>query len=258
LELAAPYLLGVLLGDGCMRNGTTMLSTSDHEILTSVAAALPAGVSIRHSGRWDYVLVLAGGQGHGQGGGFGGRGNPLTGMLRSLGVYGALSKDKFVPEVYLFNSAAVRLAVLQGLLDTDGGIAATQGAIEFSSTSPHLTSAVEYLVASFGGKPFTTLRTTRFKDKNGEKKDGAESSRIRIRLPQVVPFRLTRKVERLVRPVSTCDERVLWAMDEAGVADCTAIEVDGPSHTVLVGQGVVAHDSTIPFERSAELGTQLA
>lgn len=250
------YLLGVLLGDGCLRNGV-MLSTADQEIVEAVATVLPNGVKVRRAGKYDYALVVAGGQGHGQGGGPNSLGNPLTRLLRGLGVYGALSGDKFVPEIYLFNTAAVRLAVLQGLLDTDGGIAPTQGAIEFSSTSPYLTSAVEYLVASFGGKSFTTLRTTRFTDKNGEKKNGAESSRIRIRLPQVVPFRLSRKIERLVRPVSTCDERVLWLMEEAGIADCTAIEVDGASHTFLVDKGVVAHDCTIPLDRSDVPGTQL-
>lgn len=252
-----PYLLGVLLGDGCLRNGCTFLSTSDHEIVESVAAALPNGVEIRHLGRYDYGLVVSGGKGHGQGGGFAGRGNPLTNLLRGLGVHGALSADKFVPERYLFNLPAVRLAILQGLLDTDGGIAPTQGAIEFSSTSPYLASAIEYLVASFGGKSVTSRRITRFTDKYGQKKDGAESFRIRIRLPQVVPFRLGRKVERLVRPVSTCDERVLWSMEEAGTADCTAIEVDSASHTFLVDKGVVAHDCTIPLDRSDVPGSQL-
>jgi hypothetical protein len=170
-----PYLLGVLLGDGCLRNGTTSISTSDHEIVDAVAAALPSDVEVRYLGRYDYGLVVAGGKAHGQGGGFAGRGNPLTNLLRGLGVHGLLSRDKFVPEQYLFNSPAVRLAVMQGLLDTDGGVAPTQGAIEFSSTSPYLTSAVEYLVASFGGKSATHKRITRFTDKHGQMRVGAES-----------------------------------------------------------------------------------
>jgi hypothetical protein len=181
----------------------------------------------------------------------------LTNLLRSLGVHGALSGGKFVPDKYLFNTPAVRLAVMQGLLDTDGGIAPTHGAIEFSSTSPYLTSAIEYLVASFGGKTFTEKRTTRFTDKDGQRRNGAESFRTRIRLPQVVPFRLSRKVERLVRPVSTCDERVLWAMEKVGSADCTAIEVDSASRTILIGCGVVAHDCTVPLNRSSVVDTQL-
>lgn len=252
-----PYLLGVLLGDGCLRNGGTHISTADQEIVEAVRSALPSGVGIRSMGRYDYAIVVLGGKGHGQGGGFAGRGNPLTNSLRSLGVHGALSGDKFVPDKYLFNTPAVRLAVMQGLLDTDGGIAPTHGAIEFSSTSPYLTSAIEYLVASFGGKTFTEKRITRFTDKHGQRKNGAESFRTRIRLPQVVPFRLSRKVERLVRPVSTCDERILWAMEEVGSADCTAIEVDSASRTILIGCGVVAHDCTVPLNRSNVLGAQL-
>lgn len=245
-----PYLLGVLLGDGCMRSGGTSISTADAEIIQAVERALPPGVTMRRAGKYDYFLVIAGGKGHGQGGGFGTRGNPLTLLLRELGVHGHLSGDKFVPALYLFNSATVRLAVLQGLMDTDGGVAPTQGTIEFSSTSPHLTAAVEFLVASFGGKSYTEKRVTRFTNKFGERRDGAESFRMRIRLPQVVPFRLTRKTERLVRPVSTCDERILWTISEAGIEACTSIEVDNLDHTVLIDRGVVTHDGSRSIDSS--------
>jgi hypothetical protein len=47
--------------------------------------------------------------------------NPVTGVARQLGLNGTRSTTKFLPELYLYNSHKVRLAVLQGLLDTDGG-----------------------------------------------------------------------------------------------------------------------------------------
>ena len=242
-----PYLLGVLLGDGCFRAGSTMISSADPEILESVALLLPHGLSVRHTSRYDYSLVLPGGRGHGHGGTRrSGRGNPLTFALVQLGLHGLLSHQKFVPEIYLFNSASVRLGTLQGLMDTDGGVAPTQGAMEFSTTSPYLASAVEFLVASFGGKCFVERRTTRFTNKFGERQDGMESFRLRIRIPQVTPFRLNRKVARLVRPVSTCDERVLWSIEGDGASACTSLAIDHPDHTFLVDRGIVVHDCTVP------------
>lgn len=251
-----PYLLGVLLGDGCFRKGGVMLSSADPEIIEAVTRALPFGIQLRRRNKYDHCLVLHGGKGHGHGGSItSGKGNPLTAAIRQLGLDNRLSHEKFVPENYLFNSASVRLAMLQGLMDTDGGVAPTQGAIEFSSTSPHLACAVEFLVASFGGKCFAEQRTTQFTNKFGERQDGMQSFRLRIRLPQVIPFRLSRKVARLVRPVSTCDERVLWSVEEAEPCASTAIEVDHPDHTVLIGRGLVAHDSTTP---TADLGQYTA
>lgn len=235
-----PYLLGLLLGDGCVRNGVR-ISSADAEIIDAVAEILPEGVGIRQERGYDYVLVLSGGKGHGQGGGFKDRGNPLTKSLRDLGVHGLLSGDKFVPSTYLNNAPDIRLAVLQGLMDTDGCISATHGAIEFSTTSPWLAGAVDYLACSFGGKVKITQRVTRFTDKNGERQDGARSFRVRLRLPQVAPFRLTRKLVRLVRPVSTCDDRVLWALESLGPTTCAGIVVDSLDQSFTLQHGIVAH-----------------
>lgn len=234
-----PYLLGVILGDGCLRNGVR-ISTADQEIVDAVAALLPPDLSMRQTSNYDYSLVLPGGKGHGRGG----RavdGHPLTQILRQYGLHGLLSGEKFVPDIYLHNSAKVRLALLQGLMDTDGSVANTYGTIEFSSTSPHLTAAVELLVASFGGKTATEGRVTQYTDKYGARKDGAPSFRVRIRLPQVVPFRLTRKIARLVNPISTCNERVLWTIQELGRSASTVIAVDSGDNTFVLKHGIVAH-----------------
>ena len=63
----------------------------------------------------------------------------MTGVARRLGLHGTRSTTKFVPELYLYNSAKVRLAVLQGLLDTDGGPVTQRDRtcrIQYTTTSP--------------------------------------------------------------------------------------------------------------------------
>src|SRR5207237_9854728 len=112
---------------------TPSFATADAELVGALAAAVPSVVP-QHKTSYDYVLQRAGG----------GRGrtpNPLTVALRDLHLAGTSSTTKFVPEVYLHNTPAVRLGVLQGLLDTDGGPVRQAGRscrIHYSTCSPQL------------------------------------------------------------------------------------------------------------------------
>ena len=111
-----PYALGLLLGDGCLTTSTTpSFSTEDPELALALEMNL-GGIEAVRKGSFDFVL-------RNRAGGRGGVivANPVTAVLRELGLAGTCSSTKFVPESYLHNAPEVRLAVLQGLLDTDGG-----------------------------------------------------------------------------------------------------------------------------------------
>src|SRR6202035_4195883 len=87
--------------------------------------------------------------------------NPVTGALRCLGLYGTRSTTKFVPDLYLYNSHKVRLAVLQGLLDTDGGPVTQRDRtcrVQYTTTSPQLRDDVIFLVRSLGGITYNRTR----------------------------------------------------------------------------------------------------
>src|SRR5262249_21147561 len=108
-----PYALGLLLGDGCISDKTTpSFSTSDAELVTSLGFALSdMNLQFRRKSEIDYVLSNP----------LAGRGglivrNPLSVALRELHLAGTVSSTKFIPEAYLYNSADVRIALLQGLL----------------------------------------------------------------------------------------------------------------------------------------------
>ena len=87
--------------------------------------------------------------------------NPVTHDPARAGPGRPRSSTKFVPGVYLDNSFAVRLAVLQGLLDTDGG-PVTQGGrtcrVQYTTTSARLRDDVVYLVRSLGGVAYARTR----------------------------------------------------------------------------------------------------
>ena len=193
-----PYALGLLLGDGCLTGSTTPELRHDRRRarLGTAGRGCPASRS-GPGGSPDYMLsqltspwqstVLVE--------------NPVTGVARRLGLHGTRSTTKFVPDLYLYNSANVRLALLQGLLDADGGPVAQRGRtcrVQYTTTSPRLRDDVIFLVRSLGGVAYTRVRPALGRTP-GLVKGRAVYHRhdayiIDIRLPEgIEPFRLTRK-----------------------------------------------------------------
>src|SRR4051794_8459462 len=144
-----PYAMGLLLGEGCRTaTPTPPFTTADPELAAALDDALD-GIELRPKGAYDYVLRHV----------HGGRGgvivsNPVTLALRKLELAGTYSHTKFIPEDYVQNTPDVRIAVLQGLLDSDGGPVTQPGRtcrIQYSTCSEELRDDVVYLVRSLGG-----------------------------------------------------------------------------------------------------------
>jgi phosphate starvation-inducible PhoH-like protein len=194
-----PYALGLLLGDGCLTGSTApSFTTADPELVSALETALP-GVKLRHRGRYDYFLnrIPAPGEVSGSVAVV----NPVTKILRELDLLGTRSVSKFVPDDYLYNSAEVRLAVLQGLLDSDGGPVTQKDRtcrVQYSTTSIVLRDDVISLVQSLGGVAYTRRRAavgrTPGRAKGREVQHRCDAHIVDISLPEgIEPFRLARK-----------------------------------------------------------------
>jgi phosphate starvation-inducible PhoH-like protein len=185
----------LLLGDGCITTSTTpTFATRDPELALALEMALP-DIELVRKGDVDYVLR------HVAPGRVMTLSNPVTAVLRELGLAGARSNTKFVPERYLHNAPAVRLATLQGLLDADGGpVTQTRRTcrIQYVTTSSRLRDDVVFLVRSLGGIAYVRTREA------AGRPPGWAGGRpvhhrndayvVDIRLPaHLEPFRLTRK-----------------------------------------------------------------
>jgi DNA polymerase I-like protein with 3'-5' exonuclease and polymerase domains len=174
-----PYLLGLLLGDGSFRGRSVMLTTADAELVEAARTALePLGLLVKPKDRYDYYVTGYGRRGAG-------RPSPLMAFLRGAGLLGLKSCQKFVPPAYLRGRSSDRLALLQGLMDTDGCL--TSRAAEFSTTSEHLADDVVALVRSLGG----TARKSPHQH--------GTAWRVYIRMRELSLFRLKRKAD-LYRP----------------------------------------------------------
>ena len=241
-----PYALGLLLGDGCITATTTpAFATNDPELVDALQARLP-GIEVRHRGGVDYVLR------HRDGGRGGLRvANPVTMTLRELGLAGTRSATKFVPDVYKHNSAWVRLWLLQGLLDTDGGPVTQAGRscrIQYCTTSPRLRDDVIWLVRSLGGVAYTRTR-------NAEgRKPGFANGRpvpynsdayvLEIRLPEgLTPFRLARKAAMYEQAGGGRPMRFVDRIEHVGRQETMCIQVAAEDSLYVTDDFLVTHNT---------------
>ncbi|AGL15099.1 PhoH family protein [Actinoplanes sp. N902-109] len=242
----SPYALGLLLGDGCLTTTTTpAFATADPELAQALETELP-GIELKRKTEVDYVLR------HTDGGRGGLRiANPVTVALRELGLAGTRSHTKFIPEVYRFNSKAVRLAVLQGLLDSDGGPVTQSGRscrIQYTTCSPTLRDDVVFLVRSLGGVAYWRCRPAAGRKPGLAKGRPVEYRQdafvLDIRLPQgVQPFRLARKQALHDTHGSGRPMRFIEAIEPVGQAETVCIQVAAEDSLYVTDDLIVTHNT---------------
>ncbi|WP_314172334.1 PhoH family protein [Streptomyces winkii] len=242
-----PYAMGLLLGDGCLTGSTTpSFSTADPELAQALETSLP-GVAVRHRTGPNYVLNRIK-----EPGDVVTLENPVTGVMRKLDLLGSRSNTKLVPDAYLQNSADVRLALLQGLLDSDGGpvVQADRTCrIQYTTTSILLRDDVVSLVQSLGGVAYTRRRAA----------EGRAPGRVRgrdvgyrhdahvvdIRLPEgIEPFRLARKRDKYLaaggggRPMRFIDN-----IEPAGREEAVCIQVAAEDSLYVTEDYLLTHNT---------------
>ena len=229
-----PYLLGALLGDGSFSSGTIRITTADSEVLESFRCLLPIGVVIgAFDGRYSYNIVDGRGRlGRARDGGY--PRSRARALIERLGLKGIGSPDKFIPDIYKFARPAERLALLQGLLDTDG-YAAKSGAASFHTTSPRLADDLKFLVQSLGGIAIHSVSA----DARGYR----DRHRLQIALPSgMLPFRLKRKLDRLKRRKHPL-HRTIVSVEHVGRKPVRCITVGSSDGLYLTDNFIVTHNS---------------
>jgi phosphate starvation-inducible protein PhoH and related proteins len=242
----APYALGLLLGDGCLTATTTpTFASADAELVEALASELP-GIELQRKSGVDYVLRHV--KGH--------RGgvivaNPVTVALRELGLAGTRSSTKFVPPPYLRNSSAVRHAVLQGLLDSDGGPVVQRGRscrIQYTTCSPRLRDDVVFLVRSLGGVAYWSARLAAGRRpgraRGRDVYHRSDAYVLDIRLPAgLEPFRLTRKRHLYRAHGSGRPMRFVESIEPAGEAETVCIQVAASDSLYVTEDFLVTHNT---------------
>ncbi|MFF1658142.1 helicase-related protein [Streptomyces sp. NPDC058255] len=221
-----PYLFGLLLGDGSFRHDLR-LSTIDDEIRDAVASAVAPDcrlVPVTGS-RCDYTIQSKERSG--------GARNPVIQALRDLDLWATTSHGKFIPEDFKNTSIKNRLALLQGLLDTDGTVHKDGLGISLCSASLRLAEDVAWLVRSLGGRARVLPKKAAF--------------HVSVALPaEYAPFRLSRKADRVCpRPKDNTFRRGIRAVEYVGRKPVQCISVAHPSHAYVTDNFTVTHNTMV-------------
>ena len=234
-----PWLLGAMIGNGCLLGGRTMVSTNDAETLYHIQKAVGSEMQVDFKGSYDYIIKA-----------IAGHKNTVMSSLRNLELYGCKSEEKFIPHQYLNASKENRMELLRGLLDTDGWVEKF-GSVRFSTSSSKLSTDIQLLVRSLGGLctisdkiPYYVYR--------GERKQGQNHYICNIRMPEPEKlFRLKRKKRRcsVKKPLAL----TIVSVEPVGTETVQCISVSHPSQLYITDDYIVTHNTSVGMHLACEV-----
>lgn len=239
-----PYLLGCLIGDGGLSTSTPHLTTTDDEIIDSISHMLPEGVEIYQKPNDPITYSLRTDRG---------QSNPLGEALRDLGLMPSRSEDKFIPSEYIYGSSfADRVALLQGLMDTDGTVDNGGKHTSFATSSKRLANDMVTLVQSLGGVATVTIKNPRYTHK-GETKNGLESYVVTVSVSShIAPFRLSRKIEKYIPKTKYKPTRYIDRVEYIGKEEAQCILIDHSDHLYVTDNFIVTHNTLLALAAGGE------
>lgn len=250
-----PYILGILIGDGCLTGAPLELSSNDPFVVQQLADYLGTDQYYKRKGCYSYVflhkpedgsryknwqvkeLLL----------------KDADGQFELDRVFGKKSIEKSIPPAYLSGSKEQRFSLLQGLLDTDGTV--DQGDrmnCRFSTNSEMLAHDVQQLATSLG------IRVT----VDSTKRDDGLHKNAEYDIYFILPYFERKKLFRLPRHLKRLeeaervrkrkfekhyDDMAIVSIEDMGYeAPMTCIWVDSRRHLYLVGkEHIVTHNTAL-------------
>lgn len=231
-----PYVLGCWLGDG--HTGKPQITTMDSVVVEEIEAAgwMMSAASSQNTVRATTYVIrhpLDGSQSYEQAGG-----RPMLEFTKRLRDAGLWKCAKHIPENYLRASAKQRLALLQGIMDTDGCVVAGQTTCQIALSNRRLMADVRELVLSLGhkaGAPIhkvsnlgTDVWTLNFSSMDGVFRLGRKASAQRL----------------VVRANSKPRWRTIVDVRPVPSVPTQCITVDSPSHLYLAGREMIPTHNT--------------
>ena len=219
-----PYVFGLLLGDGGF-TGDVPTFTKPEPVLHKELREWADRVGVRYvldneekgSARLATVGRIRGS-------------SVIIPVLKGMGLWGKKSEEKHIPGDYLTAHIHQRLALLAGLLDTDGSL--QSGCFEYSTASKRMSRDVLYLCRSLGFAAYCSDKVV----------NGKTYYRISISGQlSMIPTRVVRK--QAAARVQVKDVlRVGFTVEELGTEDYFGFELDG-DRRYLLGDFTITHNS---------------
>lgn len=260
-----PYLLGVLIGDGCL-NSAFNVSLPEADVRTRVESLLKDEGFVLHKSNpndpedYDYRIVRDT-ERYERVQDLKDDPDSLRNRIRDLEL-DVKSVDKHIPEEYLLASYRDRLELLRGLFDTDGSVAMGMSknryetiSYEFSTSSENLSRDFAELVRSLGITDTVKSRIPYYTDANGNRIECHINYRHHLKVPNGLLIAHSDKHLARIKD-RECGERLsrrIRYVRYVGDVECQCIYVKAECHTYITDNHTLTHNTTIARAISTEL-----
>lgn len=222
------YWLGLWIGDGdtgsCIR-----FTNPENDLQEAFVRLLPPNDTATINGM--YIRVR----------GQGTNGSDTMRTLRALGLAGRKSGEKFIPSAYKFSPIEERLALLRGILDTDGYVHPSGVGVEWCTASGDLAEDVEFVVGSLGGITTKTYGPAHY-TVAGERHTAQNRHRLNIYFPSgICPVSSAKHLAKWRSRQRCLGGRTVRAVEPAGAFECQCITVEGSHY--ITSNFAVTHNS---------------
>lgn len=246
-----PYVLGLLLGDGGFRHPWgPYFGCGDPELVAAVVSECerlggrPHWVSRSETRGDDWQeCYLVSGEKNGS--------NYLTRALRDIGLWNKIDSEKFIPDIYMRASSEDRLALIQGLMDTDGNVLASGAALKVTARA--LVEGVCELSRSLGGSGTLGGCSEAAVAEPWVDHDGIERViqskkpvwRTQVRLPnEMRAFRLPRKLVSQTKTVKNTHDVSIAGAEWSRRAESICVSVDADDGLYVTDGMLLVHNTT--------------
>ena len=226
-----PYILGVILGDGCITQDRVVITNKDLEVIEKVKSLLPSGYKIsKLKSKYSYSIIRDDTNL-----------NSFISYFKELNLDGCNSKSKFIPNIYKYGSIEQRKELIKGLMDTDG-YSNGQSVIEYYTISQRLSDDFLDVARSLGYSCRRSIKQSWFK---GSRYNDCHI--ISIYTDQEV-FSLPRKLQYLNHTISKqgqskYEKTFITNIEYIGKGDGYCITVDNDDKTYITKDYIVTHNS---------------
>lgn len=244
-----PYVLGCFLGDGCCMESPLTISSSDEELVSTIAERIKGKYQKLPANNYSWIF-------------YDGNGDKIRTkefFKDYLNELVKLCDDKFIPRDYLESSIEQRMELLQGLMDTDGSISCNENRYHcaYTTISEKLKNTFCELLGSLGYK-FHVREDVR----QGKYKKTGKAFSILINIannekPKL--FKLSRK-KKIAEEAAKITKRTKY--DRIAIKsiekmpaqeEMTCIYVDNKEHLYLTNDFIVTHNTRVLTERAKYL-----